>query len=149
MQFVWIEPGSFVMGSSEDEELAIDFESPQHPVTIRRGFYLGQFEVTQGQRAAVTNESPSEADVVFGNSNPIHPAVFVTWLQVQELISQLNAAENDAVFRLPTEAKWEYAAHAGTTTRWSWGDDPNLMDDYACTGIILSSAVKPESALWD
>ena len=47
MRFVWIEPGSFLMGSPEDEEMAKAFEFPQHPVTIERGFYLGQFEITQ------------------------------------------------------------------------------------------------------
>jgi len=132
MRFVWIEPGSFLMGTPEDEEMAKAFELPQHPVTIERGYYLGQFEITQRQWTAVTGEEPwLEAGRTYVTANPDQPAVYVSWLDVQDFIGMLNDAEGAALYRLPTEAEWEYAGRAGTTTRWSWGDDPEVIADYA------------------
>ncbi len=132
MEFVWIEPGSFLMGSPEDEEMAMSFEVPQHAVTIERGFYLGQFEITQAQWTAVTGSQPwNEDGRTYVTDEPTQPAVYVSWLDVQDFITMLNDAEGAPLYRLPTEAEWEYAGRAGTTTRWSWGDDPAVIDDYA------------------
>ncbi len=64
-------------------------------------------------------------------SNPNHPAVYISWDDMQEFIGQLNEVAGDSLYRLPTEAEWEYAARAGTTTRWSFGDDESQMGDYA------------------
>ena len=63
-------------------------------------------------------------------SNPSHPKANISWNDVQEFIGRLNA-EDAAVYRLPSEAEWEYACRAGTTTRWSFGDNESLLGDYA------------------
>ena len=149
MRFVWIEPGAVLMGTPEDEEMVKPFEMPQHPVTIEHGYYLGQFEITQRQWTAVTGEEPwLEAGRTYVTANPDQPAVYVSWLDVQDFIGMLNDAEGAALYRLPTEAEWEYAGRAGTTTRWSWGDDPEVIADYACIGRTHSSAAKPGPIPW-
>ena len=130
MAFVWIEPGGFQMGSPESEEGRWDREGPVHEVEISRGFYLGKYEVTQGQWEAVMGTTPwSGEDYVLSNSS--HPAVYISWEDVQEFVDKLNAASGSAVYRLPTEAEWEYACRAGTSTRWSFGDDESDLTDYA------------------
>ena len=139
MEFVWIEPGTFMMGAPQNEidQLNMDFdtdyfsnEGPQHEVTIRQGFWLGKYEITQGQWEKVMGTTPwaGQAKVA---ANPSHPAVYISWNDVQEFIHNLNEAEGDSLYRLPTEAEWEYACRAGTTTRWSFGDDENRFQEYA------------------
>ena len=126
MEFVWIEPGVFQMGSNTGRS----DESPRHEVEISRGFWLGKYEITQGQWEAVMGTTPwSGRDrVVLG---PSHPAVIISWDEVQEFIGRLNAEAGEELYRLPTEAEWEYACRAGTQTRWSFGDDESLLTDYA------------------
>ena len=129
MDFVWIEPGEFLMGSPASEEGRWDNET-QHQVTLTKGFYLGTYEVTQGQWEAVMGTTPWEGrDYV--QSNPNHPAVYVSWEDAQAFINKLNSAVGRPIYRLPTEAEWEYAARAGTTTRWSFGDDERQLGNYA------------------
>ena len=130
MEFVWIEPGTFTMGSPDSElERGLD-EGPQHEVTISRGFYLGKYEITQAQWEAVMGTTPwSGQDFV--QANPNHPAVYISWEDVQELIARLNEAAGGEVYRFPSEAEWEYACRAGTTTRWSFGDDESRLGEYA------------------
>ena len=112
---------------------------PLHEVEISRGFWLGRYEVTQGQWEAVMGETPWSGKS-YVRSNPSHPAVYISWHDVQEFIEKLNAASGSSVYRLPSEAEWEYACRAGTTTRWSFGDDVSQLTDYAwyggnaCTG---------------
>ena len=130
MAFVWIEPGVFQMGSPESEEGRRDREGPLHAVEISRGFWLGTYEVTQGQWEAVMGETPwSGRDYVRSHSS--HPAVYISWHAVQEFIEKLNNAAGSNVYRLPTEAEWEYACRAGTQTRWSFGDDEGQLTHYA------------------
>lgn len=130
MEMVWIEPGTFTMGSPSSESGRDLDEGPQHEVSISSGFYLGAYEVTQGQWELVMETTPWAGEK-FVESNALHPAVYVTWHDVQSFIQQLNAAAGDSLYRLPTEAAWEYATRAGTNARWSFGDDESQLGDYA------------------
>lgn len=120
MQTVLIPPGEFMMGSNED---AGD-ETPAHKVRITKPFYMGVTPVTQSQYLAVTGENPSHFD---GANNPVER---VSWNDATEFcrkVSQMAGVE----VRLPTEAEWEYACRAGTTTRFCFGDSDNDLSDYA------------------
>ena len=130
MEFVWIDPGTFLMGASPSEAGRDEDEGPQHQVTITQGFYMGKYEITQAQWEAVVGTRPwlGMANV---RETPNHPAVFISWDHVKEFIRVLNELTGDKLYRLPTEAEWEYAARAGTTTSWSFGDDESRMGDYA------------------
>ena len=108
MEFVWVPPGEFRMGSKSSE--ADDDERPRMRVRISRGFFLGKYEVTQGQWEAVMGSNPSR----FDGCGPDCPVENVSWDDVQEFIRRLNAREGGNRYRLPTEAEWEYAARAGT-----------------------------------
>ena len=129
VEFLWIEPGTFNMGSPLYEEGRDDDEGPVHEVTISQGFYLGKYEMTQQQWYAVMGVRPWEGEdnVQSGDRNP---GVYISWEDVQEFIGKLNGYEGETVYRLPTEAEWEYACRAGTDTRWSFGDDENKLGKY-------------------
>ena len=109
IEFVWIPAGEFRMGSTGSE--ADDDEQPLTRVRISRGFYLGKYEVTQGQWEAVMGSNPS----AFDECGPTCPVEQVSWDDVQEFIRKLNAVVGEQRYRLPTEAEWEYAARAGTS----------------------------------
>ena len=103
-----------------------DDEKPMHEVRISKPFYLGKYEVTQGQWQAVMGNNPSRF-----KGDPNRPVEQVAWEDVQAFMRKLNAIEGGTTYRLPTEAEWEYAARAGTTTAYSFGDDPRLLGEYA------------------
>jgi formylglycine-generating enzyme required for sulfatase activity len=128
MEFVLIpvpaEP--FKMGSDDSDADADRDEKDMHPVHLTRPFYLGKYEVTQAQWEAVMGNNPSTFK---GDSN--RPVENVSWDDVQEFIRRLNSREGGAMYRLPTEAEWEYTARAGTTTRWSFGDEARQLGRYA------------------
>ncbi|MFH1571168.1 MAG: PKD domain-containing protein, partial [Gemmatimonadota bacterium] len=130
MQFVWIEPGTFVMGSAAAEPGRSGDEGPQHQVTITRGFWLGKYEVTQGQWYAAMGTSPWSG-ASGGQADSRYPASAISWDMAQDLVHQLNAHEGATAYRLPTEAEWEYACRAGTTTPWSFGGDEAQLPEYA------------------
>ncbi len=130
MEFVWIEPGNLRMGSPLSDSLRSPDEGPEHRVAITRGFYLGRYEITQGQWVKVMGTAPWEGHRLV-RSDPRHPAVNITWYEVQEFIRRLNAAAGEEVYRLPTEAEWEHACRAGTATAWSFGDDREQLDEHA------------------
>jgi len=129
-EWVWIEPGSFVMGSPELEAGREIDEDPQHEVAIERGFHLGKYTVTRGQWEDVMGTTPWALN---GDapSSPTLPAVFISWNDVQDFLARLNEVDADAAYRLPTEAEWEYACRAGTATTWSFGDDRHALGDHA------------------
>ena len=130
MEFVWIEPGVFRMGSPSSESGRDSDEGPLHEVELSRGFWLGKYEVTQGQWEAVMGSRPwSGEDYVRSNSSRL--AVYISWNDVQRFIDKLNDASGSSLYRLPSEAEWEYACRAGTQTRWSFGDDVSELTDYA------------------
>ena len=129
-EMVWIEPGTFQMGSPSSEQGRDRDEGPVHEVTISQGFYLGKYEVTQWQWESIMGTRPwqSKNNVRSGSD---YPAVYVSWEDAQEFIRRLNTSLGRNVYRLPTEAEWEYACRAGTTTRWSFGDDESQLGHYA------------------
>lgn len=130
MEFVWIEPGKFTMGAVGWMFEKGGWEGPRHEVAISKGFYLGKFEISQAQWQAVMGTAPwtGKEHVV---AEPERPAVYISWNDMQEFIRRMNLAAGEDLYRLPTEAEWEYACRAGTTTRWSFGDDESLAEDYA------------------
>ena len=129
MAFAWIEPGVFQMGSPSSEKGHWRDEGPVHEVEISEGFWLGKYEVTQEQWEAVMGTTPWSGKS-YALSDPSHPTVYISWDDVQEFIGRLNAA-GSAVYRLPSEAEWEYACRARSTTPWSFGDDERRLTHYA------------------
>lgn len=125
MEFALIPAGSFMQGASEGDVLAREDEKPRHHTDIRQPFYLGRYEVSQAQWMAVMGFNQSYAKA------PEHPVEMVSWNDAQEFIRRLNQREGVDKYRLPTEAEWEYAARAGSTGPYSFGDDPSALGDYA------------------
>lgn len=124
MEFAFIPVGEFLMGSSDTEIGRNKDEEPQHRVTIKEGFYMGRYEVTQAQYEAVTG-SLTKCDYGQLDENVLgsmRPVVCVSWSDAKEFIRKLNAKNDGFTYRLPSEAEWEYAARAGTTTAFSFGD---------------------------
>ena len=115
MKFVWIPPGSFMMGSPKNEERREDDET-QHKVTLTKGFYMGVHLVTQEQWQTVTGNNPSHFK---GEKNL--PVEQVSWEDCQEFIKKLRDKDKKP-YRLPTEAEWEYSCRAGTTTPFHFGE---------------------------
>ncbi len=131
LEMVWIPAGTFMMGRYEGEQDSQSNEDPQHQVTLTQGFWMGKYELTKAQWTAVMGTTPwSGAAYVL--DDPDSPAVYVSWNDAQAFVTALNSL-TAKTFRLPTEAEWEYACRAGTTTRFYWGDDASYtaIDDYA------------------
>ncbi len=99
----------------------------QFPVRITKPFYLGKYEVTQAQWQSVMGSNPSNF-----KDNPTHPVEQITWQDIQPFLAKLNAvpATEKIVFGLPTEAQWEYACRAGTTTAFSFGDNESDLSQH-------------------
>jgi len=121
MKFVYIQPGTFMMGSPPDEPGRYDDEI-LHKVTLTKGFYMQTTQVTQKQWKAIMENNPSEfkGGIFKGNRNNC-PVENISWYDVQEFIKRLNRKEETDKYRLPTEAEWEYACRAGTTTPFYFG----------------------------
>jgi sulfatase modifying factor 1 len=115
MKFVWIPPGNFVMGSPKEEKLRL-YNETQHKVTLTNGFYMGVYAVTQEQYETVMGKNPS-----FFKGEKNLPVDTVSWDDCQEFIKKLRDKEKKP-YRLPTEAEWEYACCAGTTTPFHFGE---------------------------
>ena len=130
MEMVSVEPGIFAMGSPSWEPGRNSDEGPQHEVRINEGFHLGKYEITQGQWESVMETRPWTGKK-YALDNPDHPAVYISWNDLQEFIRRSNEGEGAEVYRLPTESEWEYACRAGMTTRWSFGDDEGRLGSYA------------------
>ncbi|MDD4497695.1 MAG: formylglycine-generating enzyme family protein [Methanosarcinaceae archaeon] len=125
MEFMKIPAGDFMMGFPADEGTINSDEGPVHKVTIEESYYLGKYEVTQEQWREVMGSNPSNFK---GNDLPVEE---VSWNEVQEFIEKLNEMEGTDKYRLPSEAEWEYACRAGTTTRYYFGDNDSKLGDYA------------------
>ena len=148
LAFMLIPPGEFLMGSGEEEQARfikeaqvandahtaakVRTEGPQHRVQITRPFYLGKYEVTQRVWMAVMGNNPSHL-----KDSPTHPVENVSWTDTQLFLEKLNkaATAQNMTFSLPTEAQWEYACRAGTTTSRYWGDSKDDSPKYGwCEG---------------
>ena len=152
MEFVWVPPGRFMMGQTEtDKTYLINVvgektyskkgwegyvnELPRHEVHIAQGFWIGAYPVTQAQWLKVMGDNPSDfSEKKVGEAWRDHPVEEVSWEDAQKFLDQLNkqAEPRDGfVFRLPSEAEWEYACRAGAETMFCFGDDPDLLAEYA------------------
>ena len=174
-EMVPIPGGTFRMGSPEDEPDRLPHEGPQHPVTIKP-FWMGKHEVTwdeydefafafdlrrkqregvdpqsqaEGERMAdaVTRPTPPYADETFGMGREGQPVICVTYHSAMEYCRWLSAKTGQR-YRLPTEAEWEYACRAGSTTAYHFGDDPSELEEYDwyfenCEGPQLVGTKKP------
>ena len=116
LTMVLIPAGEFTMGSPEDDPDRVSDETP-HRIQITEPFYLGIYEVTQEQYEKVMGKNPS------GSEGPTLPVEQVSWEDATTFCAKLSASDPRSTYRLPTEAEWEYACRAGTTTRHSFGDD--------------------------
>lgn len=147
MDFILIKPGTMRMGmfypptpppptdgaKNTNGWTAADFERAQHmakrdtkegfTVTIKQPYYIGKFEVTQGQwkRVMITNPSVFQGEKVNDDANQ-HPVENVKWEDAQQFIKRLNQLDKAHTYRLPTEFEWEYAARAGATDDISWAE---------------------------
>ncbi|RCV64719.1 Formylglycine-generating enzyme, required for sulfatase activity, contains SUMF1/FGE domain [Methanophagales archaeon] len=137
MEFVPIAAGEFEMGSPSDEEGRYSDEGPVHHVNIEKAFYMGRYEVTQKQWRAIMGDNPSYFK---GDDLPIET---VSWDDVHEFIKKLNEKEGTGKYRLPSEAEWEYACRAGTSTRYSFGDSESKLGDYAWYGDNSGAKTHP------
>jgi formylglycine-generating enzyme required for sulfatase activity len=134
---VFIPANTFLMGSPANESNRNTNEGPQTLVTLTRGFWIGQYEVTEAEYLAVTGTNPSNFP-----EDLTRPVSSVSWPDATNYCALLTARELSAGhipvgsrYRLPTEAEWECAARAGTSTPFSYGDDPaeTELDRYAWT----------------
>jgi formylglycine-generating enzyme required for sulfatase activity len=123
LEMLWVKPGTFEMGSPTTEAGRGSNEA-EHNVTLTKGFYLGQYEVTQTQWEKVMGDNPSH----FKGAN--RPVEKVSWTEVTSFCEKLTEMESEAgrlpagmAYQLPTEAQWEYACRAGTRSAYSFGEN--------------------------
>jgi formylglycine-generating enzyme required for sulfatase activity len=143
---VFIPPGTFRMGSPTNDLFAIEDEGPQTAVTISRGFWMGRYEVTQGEYQALMGNNPSSFH------GPSLPVETVSWDEATNYCAALTQRERAAgriptnsVYRLPTEAEWEYACRGWTSTEVYYGDDPGYtnLTNYAWYGANSGGTTHP------
>jgi formylglycine-generating enzyme required for sulfatase activity len=138
MTFVHIPAGEFWRGTPDTEVEALikrypdvnrewfEREKPRHRVTISQPFYLGIHPVTQAQWEAAMGSNPSRfAD------KPNHPVEQVSWEEVQQFLQRLNERQDGNLYRLPSEAQWEYACRACSTSAYWFGDEEGQLSEYA------------------
>ena len=126
MEFVYIKPGTFVMGGEDATHGKWHgTETPKHEVTLTKGYYMAKYEVTQEQFQKIMGSNPSKA-----SKKPKCPADNIGEGDAVDFCNKLAAMSGKSV-RLPTEAEWEYACRAGTTTKYFFGDTPEKLGEYA------------------
>ena len=169
MKLKLIKPGKFLMGSPKEEAGHFDNEGPQHPVEITKAFYMGACPVTVGQFAAFVKDDGYATDaekegngwgynasrkaIEFGKyswrdpgfaQTQEHPAVNVSWNDAVKFCEWLSKKEGK-VYELPTEAEWEYACRAGTTTRFWCGDADASLQGNANLGDLSLNEKYPNA----
>lgn len=148
MKLVLIPKGTFQMGSPIEEEGASNDEE-QHQVTISKDYYLGVTEVTQGQYAKVMGTNPShfQKRVIRKSDSSMYPVEQVSWEDAVEFCKKLSDLPEEKaagrVYRLPTEAEWEYACRAGSKTAYSFGEGSELLGDYSWFGGNCNNQTHP------
>ena len=136
MELVLIPKGKFTMGSPASEEDRYENET-EHEVTISKDYYLGVTEVTQGQYEKVIGVNPSfwQKRVIRKSDSSMYPVEQVTWEDAVEFCKELSDLPEEKkagrVYRLPTEAEWEYACRAGSKSAYSFGESSKSLGDYA------------------
>ncbi|MFM7976377.1 MAG: formylglycine-generating enzyme family protein, partial [Pirellula sp.] len=134
MKLVLIPKGTFMMGSPESEEARVGDET-QHEVTISKDYYLGVYEVTQAQYEKVIGNNPScfQGEKIKGSSSN-HPVEEVSWDDAVAFCKKLSDLPEEKkagrVYRLPTEAQWEYACRASSKTAYSFDDEEGLLPEH-------------------
>lgn len=136
IEFVWVPAGTFQMGDADGLYEHHD-ATPLHTVTISHGFWMSKYEVLESEFKDVMGFNPS----YFANLSGAAPVDSVTWNLAQTFVNTLNEDDN-GLFRLPSEAEWEYACRAGSTTQYSFGDSPATLGDYAW--YLATSPYTPE-----
>jgi formylglycine-generating enzyme required for sulfatase activity len=148
LKLVLIPKGTFMMGSPASEELRQEDET-QHEVTISKGYYLGVYEVTQAQYEKVMGKNPSHLQgAKVGNENTDLPVESVSWDAAVEFCKKLSdlpeEKKTSRLYRLPTEAEWEYActvAAVGATL-------PRIASRRTVTGARRAAAATPSASAW-
>lgn len=127
MEFVWIVPGEFLMGSTPEElekvlfemnepdPLQIQDEAPRHTVRISKGYWLGRTEITQEQWFQVMKTKPGPAEFWNRPDWKTLPVVSTSWNMARQFVAKLSKLDRRYRYRLPSEAEWEYAARAGSS----------------------------------
>jgi serine/threonine protein kinase/formylglycine-generating enzyme required for sulfatase activity len=130
LDLIWIKPGTFIMGSPKEEIDRQDDEA-LHRVKLTKGFWIGKYEVTQGQWEALMGTNPSN----FKNAGKSAPVEQISWDDATRFCEKMTQVEKEAgrlpdgyVYALPTEAQWEYACRAGTSTPLNSGKTPSTRD---------------------
>ena len=142
---VFISPNTFRMGSPTNEQDRSINEGPQTTVILSRSFWIGKYEVTQAEYLSVMNTNPSPFPS--GMSRPVSS---VSWLDASNYCAKLTQRElaegripAGTQYRLPTEGEWECAARAGTSTRFSYGDDPAYTELRNHSWFAANSGLAP------
>ncbi len=144
IKLCWCPPGRFRMGSPPDEPDRRPDEA-QVDVALTRGFWMGKYEVTQGQWKRIAGALPGGVTLGEGDDSPVHS---VNYEEALEFCRRLTALARASVelpdeweFRLPTEAQWEYACRAGTTAATAFGDrlsrdDAKTVSDFGISDLM-------------
>jgi len=124
LEMVLIPAGEFMMGSPDSDRSASSDEKPQHRVRITKPFYIGKYPVTQEQWTAVMGVNPSHFQ------GPKNPVEWVSWEDCLRFLRRLNEKAGGGKWQFPTEAQWEYACRAGSTTIFCYGNEEAGLDEY-------------------
>ncbi len=133
--------GTFIMGSTDNEYNWAQYTTPVHQVTLQ-GFEIGAYEVTQAQYEAIMGTNPSWIQGPGTENNPVER---VNWFEAREFCTLLSA-QTGRTFTLPSEAQWEYACRAGSTTLYNFGDDDGQLRNYAWYSVNSNYTTHPVGA---